>query len=335
MATAAGSQVIGDVGGLTISTQLYLRALVAWLEYVDLLSLCMDLGPVNGTGSLSHKVPVWNPSALEAAAVGEGTSITLADPADTSFTITVAKQAAAVGQSDELYVVAPAGYDFQNFEQKLIERANMQVTDLVCTAGAAFTGGSVGGAVSMTVSLLFDGYFTFDALKPPIGQAFLALSDVQYRQLETSFRSEGNGMVLWQNPDHPVAQSLNLMQGYKGTVLKGCHVINTNRVTTSGGQYKGFFFGLDSMYYKWADLSGLQQFATGPAITRPLVNELRTTWMQLQAAGIIPAGMAMPPLTILLEYNRLPLTGETVLCARLMIGVACDAAKGVLLSTST
>lgn len=336
MATSLGSQIIADVGNITISTALYLQVLVAWLESVDLLSLCVDLGNINGSGSLSHKVGVWNPSNLEASAVGEGTAITLADPADTTFTITVAKQAAAVGQTDELYVISPQGYGFEQFQPKLIERANMQATDLVCTAGAAFTGGTVGGAVNMTVSLLFDAYFTFDALKPPGGQAFCVLSDTQYRQLMGSFRAEGNGNLI-HDPNSRISQALNLMQGgYKGTVLNSCHVINTNRVTTSGGQYKGFMFGLDSMYYRWADVGGLQNFATGPTNVAPMLGaEMRSQWAMLQAQGIIMPNVAPPPITLLLEYDRRPITGETVLVCRAMFGVACDPAKGVLISSST
>lgn len=335
MATAAGSQVVGDVGGLVISTQLYLRVLMAWLETVDLLSLCTDLGSVNGSGSLSHKVPVWDPTNLEAAALSEGTAATLGDPTDSSFTITVAKQVAGVGQSDELWAIAPQDYGFAQFESKLVERASMQATDLVCTAGAAFTGGSVGGAVAMTVDLAYDAYFTYDALKPPDGQGFLALSDKQYRELFSSMRGEGNGMVLYQNPEHPIARALNLMQGYKGTLLNGLHVLNTNRVTTSGGQYKGFVFGRDSLYYKWADVTGLGAYATGPAMARQLQSEMGRVWRALQSEGLIDAAMSPPPITVLLEYDRKPGTGETILYIRLMIGVSADPAKGVLVSTST
>lgn len=339
MATALGSQVIADVGGITTSTQLHLMVMLSWLARLDLISLCADLGPVNGTGSLAHKVPVWNPANLEAAPVAEGAAATLGDPADSSFTITVAKQKAAFGMSDELMVVAPEGYSFEDLVDQMVARADMQTTDLVAATFPSFTAGPSAGSM-MSVGLFLEAYFDFLALRCPSNQGVAVLHTTPFEQLVQSFRAEGSGDIFLRDSATPPGLMVHLMQGYKGTPLRGLHVVETDRVTTASSNYEQGIVGVPTMdargrmvgasiAYKWADQAKLARYANAYVAQTNLGQGMLTLWQQMQAAGQIAPNLPPPPLPLLITAGRVDLTGETAAFLQFFLGLACDPAKGV------
>lgn len=345
MATSLGSQVIGDVGNLLASPALHLQTQMAWRDRVDLLSMCADLGPVNGSGSLAHKVGVWDPNNLESGAVAEGVAATLADPADTTFTITVAKQKAAVGLSDELAIISPSGYGFDELIEQMVVRAAMQAADLICATFPSFTAGPSAGS-PMSVGLLLEGYFDFLALRCPSGQGVAVLHTTPYEQLVQSFRSEGSGDVLLRDADTAPGLTVNLMEGYKGTPLRGLHVVETNRVSTASSNYEQGIVGVPmldgrgrqvgaSLYYKWADQAILEKYAVGWLQRTAIGQGVARLWEQLQARGMIAPTVPPPAMLLMLTAGRVDLTGETALYCQWMFGVACDAAKGVRLRSAT
>lgn len=344
MATSLGSQVISDVGNILASPALHLQTQMAWTDRVDLLSLAADLGPINGSGALAHKVGVWNPTALESAAVAEGIAATLADPTDTTFTITVAKQKAAVGLSDELAIISPTGYGFDELIEQMVVRAAMQAVDLICATFPSFTAGPSAGS-TMSVGLFLESYFDFNALRCPSGQGVAVMHTTPYEQLVQSFRSEGSGDLLLRDADTSPGLMVNLMEGYKGTPIRGLHVVETSRVTTASSNYEQAIVGVPmmdgrgrqvgaSLYYKWADQSGLERFATAWMQRTALGQGIARLWDQLQAAGKIAPNVPPPPVLLMLTAARVDLTGETALYCQWMFGVAVDAAKGVRLRSA-
>lgn len=345
MATVLGSQVIADVGNLLSTPALHLSVQQAWVDRVDLVSACADLGPVNGSGALAHKVPVWNPANLEAAPLSEGTSVTFGDPADTTFTCTVGKQKAAVGLTDELALVAPSGYGFDELVEGLMDRGAMQLVDLIAATFPSFTSAPT-AAAAMDVGAFLAGYFAFNALRCPSGQGIAVLGTTPWQQLVQSFRSEGSGDVFLRDVESGPGQMVNLMQGYKGTPLRGMHVVETSRVTTGSGNYENGIIGMPmtdargrqvgaSIYYKWADQAPLERFAVGYMARTPLGQQILKLWQQLQAAGQIAPDMPPPPVLCMITGRRVDDTGETALYCQFMLGFACDAAKGVRLRSNT
>lgn len=344
--TSLGSQTIGDVGSLLISPALHLQVQQKWTDTVDLISACVDLGSVNGSGSLAHKVPIMDPSALEAGAVAEGTAVTLADPADSSLTITVAKQKAGFGMTDELAIISPLGYDIETLSGLLVDRAGMQATDLVCATFPNFTAGEAAGSPN-SVGLFLANVFNFRALRPPSGQGICVLHDTQARQLIQSYRAEGQGDILTRNPDtNPAAGMVHMMQGYLGTPMRGIHVVETTRVTTASSNYEGAIIGVPlagpdgrnvggSIFYKWADQSMLGRYATGQVRLSPVGKAIAGLYAQLIAAGQIAPNMVPPAIMLMLTMGRVELTGETAVYGQFMLGCTADPAKGVRYRTAT
>lgn len=343
MATALGSQVIGDVANLVISPALHLQTQLAWVDEVDLLSLCVDLGPVNGSGSLAHKVPIYNPTNLESAPVTEGAAVTLADVTDTALTITVAKQKAAFGMTDELMIIAPSGYSIEELAALCVERAAMQAADLIAATFPSFTAGPSAGS-PMSVGLFLEGYFDFLALRCPSNQGVAVVGTVPFEQLTQSFRSEGSGDIFLRDAATPPGMMVNLMQGYKGTPIRGMHVVETNRVTTASSNYEQAIVGVPmmrgnrnvggSLFYKWADQAMLERYATAWVARTALGQNLVRLWQQLQAAGQIAPDVAPPPILLMLTAARVDLTGETAMFVQWLFGVACDPAKGIRLRSA-
>lgn len=342
--TAAGSQTIGEVGSLLNSPALHLEVDQAWLDEVDLLSVCEDKGPVNGSGALAAKVPIWSPAALEAAAVGEGVATTLADPADASVTITVAKQKAGVGMTDELMLVAPSGYGPDELAQALAARGAMQVTDLICATFPNFTAGPAAGS-PMSVGLLLEAYFDFLGLRCPSGQGIAVLHLTQLEQLVQSYRAEGQGDILTKR-DNNAHLLVNGMQGYKASPLAGLHIVETTRVTTASSNYEAGIVGIPmpmaggrmrggSIMYKWADQAPLERFATGYVGRTAFAQAYAQHWMRLQASGEIPMSMAPPPVLCMMTAGRIESTGETAIYNQFMIGVSAVADRGVRLRSSS
>lgn len=342
--TTLGSQTIGDVGGLLNSPALHLEVDQAWLDQVDLLSVCEDKGPVNGSGALAHKVPIWSAALLEAAAVAEGTAVTLADPADDSVTITVAKQKAGVGMTDELMLIAPSGYGPDEMAAALAARGAMQVTDLICATFPNFTAGPSAGS-PMSVALLLEGYFDFLGLRCPSGHGIVVLHLSQLEQLVQSYRAEGQGDILTKR-DNTANLLVNGMQGYKASPMNGLHLVETTRVTTASSNYEGAILGVPaptangrsrggSIFYKWADQAPLERYATGYVGRTAFAQLYAQHWGRLQASGEIAVDMAPPPILSMMTAGRVDNTGETAIYNQFMVGCSAVPARGVRLRSST
>jgi len=204
------------------ANMLLLLADRAWLWRHPAL---MQLPDANGSGSTTIKTSILGLGGVDPMApVLEGSSTTPTAVSNTSFSVTVARQALERGITDLNDSVDSVGLNIDVMARDMIASAHHRFTDMIAAAGATFQ-------------------LEINSVEGPyVG----LLQPTQWTNLRESLRSEG-GAVQWQEA---TAELLRLRgPGLKGSFI-GVDWYASDSVPDDGTDASGCVFGAGAIAYR-------------------------------------------------------------------------------------
>jgi len=206
----------------------------------------MQLPDANGSGSTTIKTSILGLGGVDPMApVLEGSSTTPTAVSNTSFSVTVARQALERGITDLNDSVDSVGLNIDVMARDMIASAHHRFTDMIAAAGATFTNTVGTTTVAMTTDDAYDATYQLE-INSVEGPYVGLLQPTQWTNLRESLRSEG-GAVQWQEA---TAELLRLLgPGLKGSFI-GVDWYASDSVPDDGTDASGCVFGAGAIAYR-------------------------------------------------------------------------------------
>lgn len=208
----------------------------------DLRGLCVNMGSVNGSGSLASKVAKasWD-DAMGAANADEVSAVANTDLGTATISITVARQALKRYITDPYALVGGPAPQIQAFADDMGRAASLRFTDMVCALFTNLATSKGTTAQALTVDDISDAMYSLIQARAP-GKPSAILAPIQLTHFLESLRGEGGSSEF--NPATEQMLSANATNGGYGMhgTWRGVDFWSSDSVNTAGADKVGAIF---------------------------------------------------------------------------------------------